>query len=130
MSETCEVCGQFTGRTASFDLWIRGLDRRGEGDRIEIDVSGVSVGECCGLGVLQGPDETRVDRSYQRYLNGTPDGELRYVVMIRDEIETDSDTEEVEIDANTVQLHPITGNYLPESIDGYVWRIFGMDNDD
>jgi len=114
MSETCEVCGQFTGQTASFDLWIRGLDRRGEGDRIEIDVSGVSVGECCGLGVLQGPDETRVDRSYQRYLNGTSDGELRYVVMIRDEIETDSDTD-------TVQLHPITGNYLPESIDGYVF---------
>ena len=80
--------------------------------------------------MLQGSDETRVDRSYQRYLNGTSDGELRYVVMIRDEIETDSDTEEVEIDANTVQLHPITGNYLPESIDGYVWRIFGMDNDD
>jgi hypothetical protein len=40
MSETCEVCGQFTGQTESFDLWIRGLDRRGEGDRIEIDVSG------------------------------------------------------------------------------------------
>ena len=36
MSETCEVCGQFTGQTASFDLWIRGLDRRGEGDRIEM----------------------------------------------------------------------------------------------
>jgi hypothetical protein len=34
--------------------------------------------------------------------------------MIRDEIETDSDTD-------TVQLHPITGNYLPESIDGYVF---------
>ena len=113
MSETCEVCGQFTGRTASFDLWIRGLDRRGEGDRIEIDVSGVSVGECCGLAVLQGPDETRVDRSYQRYLNGTSDGELRYVVMIRDEIETDSDT--------TQFRHPITGNYLPESVDGYVF---------
>jgi hypothetical protein len=123
MSETCEVCGQFTGRTASFDLWIRGLDRRGEGDRIEIDVSDVSVGECCGLDVLQGPDETRVDRSYQRYLNSTPDGELRYVVMIRDEIETDSDTD-------TVQLHPITGNYLPESIGGYVWRILEPDNDE
>ena len=123
MSETCEVCGQFTGRTASFDLWIRGLDRRGEGDRIDIDVSGVSVGECCGLAVLQGPDETRVDRSYQRYLNGTSDGELRYVVMIRDEIETDSDTD-------TVQLHPITGNYLPESIDDYVWRILEPDNDE
>ena len=122
MSETCEVCGQFTGRTASFDLWIRGLDRRGEGGRIEIDVSGVSVGECCGLAVLQGPDETRVDRSYQRYLNGTSDGELRYVVMIRDEIETDSDT--------TQFRHPITGNCLPESIDDYVWRILEPDNDE
>ena len=101
MSETCEVCGQFTGRTASFDLWIRGLDRRGEGGRIEIDVSGVSVGECCGLGLLQRPAR-RVDWSYQRYLNGTSDGELRYVVMIRDEIETDSDT--------TQFRHPITGN--------------------
>jgi len=123
MSETCEVCGHFSGQTASFDLWIRGLDRRGEGDRIETDVSGVSVGECCGLGLLQGSDETRVDRSYQRYLNGTSDGELRYVVMIRDEIETDSDTD-------TVQLHPITGNYLPESIDDYVWRILEPDNDE
>jgi len=112
MSETCEVCGQFTGRTASFDLWIRGLDRRGEGGRIEIDVSGVSVGECCGLGLLQRPAR-RVDWSYQRYLNGTSDGELRYVVMIRDEIETDSDT--------TQFRHPITGNYLPESVDGYVF---------
>ena len=123
MSETCEVCGHFSGQTASFDLWIRGPGRRGEGDRIETDVSGVSVGECCGLGLLQGSDETRVDRSYQRYLNGTSDGELRYVVMIRDEIETDSDTD-------TVQLHPITGNYLPESIDDYVWRILEPDNDE
>ena len=123
MSETCEVCGHFSGQTASFDLWIRGLDRRGDGGRIEIDVSDVSVGECCGLAVLQGPDEARVDRSYQRYLNSTSDGELRYVVMIRDEIETDSDTD-------TVQLHPITGNYLPESIDDYVWRILEPDNDE
>ena len=82
------------------------------GDRIEIDVSGVSVGECCGLGLLQRPAR-RADGSYQRYLNGTPDGELRYVVMIRDEVETDSDT--------TQFRHPITGNYLPESVDGYVF---------
>ena len=54
MSETCEVCGHFSGQTVSFDLWIRGLGRRGEGDRIETGVSGVSVGECCGLGLLQG----------------------------------------------------------------------------
>jgi hypothetical protein len=75
--------------------------------------------------LLQGSDETRVDRGYQRYLNDTPDGELRYVVMIRDEIETDSDTEEVGIGANTFQSHPITGNYLPGSVDGYVFGKMG-----
>jgi len=42
--------------------------------------------------------------------------------MIRDEIETDSDT--------TQFRHPITGNYLPESIDDYVWRILEPDNDE
>lgn len=130
MSETCGVCGQFTGQTESFDLWIRGMDRRGETDRIEMDVSGVSVGECCGLGVLDKPEEERVDRPYQRYLNETPDGELRYVVMVRDDV----DAEDIEIEAvsgyghvqnvsispSSVRLHPVIGKQLPESMDGYV----------
>lgn len=120
MANQCDICGRFSGQTAKTDLWIRGLDRRADTTRVDIDVSSVSVGECCGLGMLQNPDEARVDRTYQPYLNSTPDGEMRYVVMIRDEIETDSDTEEVEIDTNSVQLHPITENHLPESIDSYV----------
>ena len=130
MVSNCGICGQFTGQTAEKTVRFRGLDKRDGIERVETDVSDVFIGECCGLDVIESDDTNRNDRSYQRYLNGTDDGEFRYVMLVQQsvpptEIEVvksmgvfGGKTENVEVDGKAER--PILGSRLPEAVKEYI----------
>ena len=128
MVPNCGVCGQFSGRVSEKSVQFRGLDRRGGSEIIETGVSDVFIGECCGLDVIEGAREERSQRPYQRYLNNTPNGGLRYVMLVEisiepeavelvssfDPISLNTETEVIELDGRACLA--ITGDRLPETI--------------
>jgi len=126
MASNCGICGQFTGQTAEKTVRFRGLDKRDGIERVETDVSAVSVGECCGLGKIESDDTHREDRSYQRYLNGADDGELRYVMLVQESV-APTEIEVIEsvnafsesratVEVDGVAERPILGSRLPETV--------------
>jgi len=129
MVANCGICGQFTGQTAEKTVRFRGLDRRDGIERVETGSTDVFIGECCGLDEIESGDTHRDDRSYQRYLNGTDDGEVRYVMLVQEsvpptEIEVvksmsvfGGKTENVEVDG--VAERPILGSRLSETVKEY-----------
>ena len=88
MSNQCKICGQFSSQASQKTVKLRGMDRRNESRRVEFDVSDVFTGECCGSDVLEDPEPHRFEGTYQRYLNETPDGSVRFVLLIEIGTET------------------------------------------
>lgn len=130
MVSNCGICGQFTGQTVEKTVRFRGLDKRDGVERVETGSTDVFIGECCGLDLIESDDTDRKARSYQRYLNGTNDGEFRYVMLVREsvapaEIEVVTSmsmfggvTENVEVDGDTER--PVLGSRLPETVKEYL----------
>ena len=129
MVSNCGICGQFTGQTAEKTVRFRGLDKRDGVERVETGSTDVFIGECCGLDKIESDDTHREDQSYQRYLNETADGELRYVMLIEGsapptEIEAvdsvgpfGSSMKTVEVEGVTER--PMAGSRLPEAVKEY-----------
>ena len=129
MVANCGICGQFTGQTAEKTVRFRGLDRRDGIERVETGSTDVFIGECCGLELIESGETDGEARSYQRYLNETADGELRYVMLIEGtapptEIEAvDSvsmfGTSMKKVEVEGVTETPITGSRLPDTVKEY-----------
>jgi hypothetical protein len=125
MVDNCGICGQFTDRTIKKSVRIRGLDRRDGIEKLETGIIEVTAGECCGLAELESALDERDRPTYQRHLNQTPEGEVRFVVLVSEEIE-EAAVEQVMDPSSarpvTEQLKlegavevPIRGERLPET---------------
>jgi len=129
MVANCGICGQFTGQTAEKTVRFRGLDKRDGIERVETGSTDVFIGECCGLDEIESNDTHREARSYQRYLNDTDDGEVRYVMLVQEsvpptEIEVvksmsmfGGTKESMEVEGEAER--PILGSRLPDTVKEY-----------
>ena len=132
MSNQCKICGQFSSQASEKTVKLRGMDRRGDDRKVETDVSDVFAGECCGSEILEDPEPHRISRTYQRYLNDTPDGQFAFVLLI----EIGTETVETQprnsngrfVSSNTSQSDleyrryvPVADFELPDSV--YTWMI-------
>jgi len=129
MVSNCGICGQFTGQTAEKTVRFRGLDKRDGVERVETGSTDVFIGECCGLDLIESGEGDGEGRSYQRYLNGTGDGELRYVMLIEESVPP-TEIEVVEsvsifggsmatVEVDGVAERPVLGSRLPETVKEY-----------
>lgn len=127
MSDQCDFCGQFSSYASEKTVYFRGLDKRGEIERIEIGSTDVFIGECCGLDLIESDEIHWEERSYQSYLNGVGDDDIRYVMLVEESVPT----REVEIastdrestttmETNGVVQRPILGRRLPETVREHV----------
>lgn len=126
MSEQCEICGRFSSQVSEKPVRLRGLDNREGRKKVEIDVSDVFAGECCGSEVLANPESYRREGTYQRYLNGAGEGSVRFVLLVGKEVEGEPmtvqqkdgkyTTKEVEIEVDGYRSVPVQDRDLPHEL--------------
>lgn len=135
MSRQCEICGRFSGHVLEKTVRFRGVDRKAGNGKIKTDSRDVFIGECCGLDHIESGEVSRPARSYQRHLNGTGEGEVRFVLLVEESVPT----EEIEIvnpeasgggsmatvETSGVSERPVLGCELPESVKNYFIGNFG-----
>jgi len=134
MVSNCGICGQFAGQAAEKTVRFRGLDKRDGIEKVETGSTDVFIGECCGLDVIESDGSPRVDLTYQSYLNGAADGEIRYVMLIEESVPSteieiiesvsmfDESTATVEVDG--VAERPVLGGTLPDTVkDHFIGKI-------
>jgi len=117
MSNQCKICGQFSSQASQKTVKLRGMDRRNESRKVEFDVSDVFAGECCGSDILEDPEPHRISRTYQRYLNETPDGQVAFVLLIEIEPKTvelpSRNSAGQFVSTNTAQPELVERRYVP-----------------